>query len=81
MLAGAVVGIACGPEADPSMWFRYENTPIVTAVGGALIGGFVGGLIGKAFRGERWEYVPLDRFRVGANASRDRFALSLSLSF
>ena len=81
VLAGVAVGVACAPEDDPSRWFDYENTPYVAAAAGALIGGFVGGLVGKAFRGERWEEIPLGHVRVSFAQQRDGLAVGMTVSF
>jgi len=43
---------------------------VVAPIGCALVGTFVGGLVGKAFRKHTWVAYPLERLRVGVAPSR-----------
>ena len=83
---GAVVGVKVAKAADqshpPRAWLRPDlRDPEVAAVVGVLLGGFVGGLVGKVFRGDRWEEVPLDRLRVSFAQHRDGFAFGMRVAF
>ena len=50
-------------------------------VGGALLGGVVGGFIGKLVETDRWEEVPLDRLRVSFAPKRGGFSLAMGVAF
>ena len=81
---GAVVGVKVAKAADQSKRTLLKldlRDPGVAAVVGVLLGGFVGGLVGKVFRGERWEEVPLNRLRVSFAPKRDGFVVGLSVSY
>ena len=71
VLAGALVGVvACrggcviGDEGD----FSDFSVPFAFAIG--LIGGIAGGITGWLIKTERWEEVPIERFRVGLTPQR-----------
>ena len=84
-LGGAVVGVVTASgEHQPrgALDFGlYLHDPEVAAVVGALLGSFVGGVVGTFFRTDRWEEVPLDRLQVSFAPRRDGFALGLSVWF
>ena len=53
---------------------------LVLGAGGALASAGLGALIGGAIKTDRWEYVPLDRIRVGRSpAAPDGITVSVTL--
>jgi hypothetical protein len=65
---------------------EFIANPSDCAILGVLLGGAggagIGALIGASSKTDRWEEIPLDRWRVTPVATRDgRFGLAASLRF
>ena len=80
--AGALVGASscgtCGGGEDVAA-DRLLNTLAWAGIG-AGVGMLVGGVIGAVHKNEKWETVPVSRWRLTAGPSRRGFALALSRS-
>jgi hypothetical protein len=76
----------CASDRDECRWFSGEDITAVVAfahgLAGSLAGATVGWLVGSQIKVDRWEEVPLDRFRASLVAQRDgRLGLAVSITF
>jgi hypothetical protein len=59
-----------------------ENASAIAGALGVAGGALLGAAIGAAVKSDKWEEVPLDRWRVGVVSTRDgQLALGVSLAF
>ncbi len=79
---GIVLGLGLAAQGDDSGWFEVTagDVAIATAVFGA-VGAVIGGIIGAASSGERWQEVPLDRLRVGVMPAENGLSVGVGVSF
>jgi hypothetical protein len=80
-LTGAVVGGVVGAIEGDGAMVSTEGAVAVWGVGIGAVGAVVGAITGAFIKTDRWEEVPLDRFRLSLAPKWDGFAVGLRIAF
>ena len=78
---GITAGVACSKTSSDCYSSPDHEPVLVGAAVGGIIGGLLGAGIGAFIKTDKWEEVPLDRFRVSLVPRRDGVALGFSVAF